>query len=232
MTFVLSHCTPDDDFVRYFAVVAEAFGSEHPYFDFLFPSHDTPPGREAGGARLFEAFKTDPHAVFFKVSDASQGPGKGKIVGVAKWLVFDGAVPERGGLSGDWWPTSEAKELAAYIAGEYTAERWEAIEATGGHLVCQSTAPIANSCPAVADYSIALDLMAVDPAYQRKGIGGMLLQWGLKKADQMKVKASSRLIYNLRCRLVLHPSYLGARRTSLILLLGGCRSRSRGSQIL
>ena len=32
--------------------------------------------------------------------------------------------------------------------------------------------------------------MAVDLPYHRKGIGGMLLQWGLENADQMEVQAS------------------------------------------
>ena len=136
MAFVLSCCTPEDDFERYFTVAAEAFGVAHPYMNYVFPSHDQPSGRKAGGQRLFNAFQTDPHAVFFKVTDESDGPSKGKIVGIAKWLVLDGVVPERHGLSGDWWPTSEAKELAVYTDDEYFDPRWEAIRATGGHLIC------------------------------------------------------------------------------------------------
>ena len=33
-----------------------------------------------------------------------------------------------------------------------------------------------------------LSFLFVDPEYQRQGIGSLLLQWGLKKADEMGAK--------------------------------------------
>ena len=35
---------------------------------------------------------------------------------------------------------------------------------------------------------IALDLQCVDPAYQRRGAGRMLVRWGTELADKMGVK--------------------------------------------
>ena len=132
MSFTISPCREGDDWTRLFAIVADAFGDIHPYLDYVFPDHALPAGKEAGGKRLLEAFKTDPHAVFYKATVT----GSDEIVGVAKWLVFDGVVPERKGLTGKWWPSAEAKELANYVAGLHTAERWKAITTSGGHVVC------------------------------------------------------------------------------------------------
>ena len=36
--------------------------------------------------------------------------------------------------------------------------------------------------------SVALSLLFVHPEYQRQGIGSLLLDWGLKKADEMKAR--------------------------------------------
>jgi GNAT superfamily N-acetyltransferase len=36
----------------------------------------------------------------------------------------------------------------------------------------------------------ALDMMMVDPAYQRMGAGRLLVKWGLAEADRMGVDAS------------------------------------------
>jgi len=33
-----------------------------------------------------------------------------------------------------------------------------------------------------------LDLFFVDPKYQRQGIGSLLLEWGAKKADELKAR--------------------------------------------
>ena len=137
MSFIMSRCTPDDDWTHLFTIVADAFGLEHPYFDFLFPSHTTSEGRKNGGVRLKQEFESNPRANFFKMTVTKSGPDQGKVVGIAKWLIFDdGVVPERGELTGNWWASEEDKELAAYTAGKYTDPRWDAIRASKGHLVC------------------------------------------------------------------------------------------------
>ena len=37
---------------------------------------------------------------------------------------------------------------------------------------------------------IVLDILAVDPAYQRRGAGSMLVQWGLDLADELGFEVS------------------------------------------
>lgn len=38
-------------------------------------------------------------------------------------------------------------------------------------------------------FTIALDLLVVDPKYQRQGAGRMLVKWGTAEADRLGVKA-------------------------------------------
>lgn len=40
----------------------------------------------------------------------------------------------------------------------------------------------------------ALDMMMVDPAYQRMGAGRLLVKWGLAEAEKMGVDVSSPLL--------------------------------------
>lgn len=37
---------------------------------------------------------------------------------------------------------------------------------------------------------LALDMMMVDPAYQRQGAGRLLVQWGLARAKEMGVEVN------------------------------------------
>ena len=139
MAATVSCCTEADDWTRIFQINSIAFKHDHPYFDYLFPEHWTPEGQVAGGKRLLEMLQTDPHARFFKATVEEDGAPK--IVGIAKWLLYDklDEIPERGGLDDQWYPSEEAKELAAYVASVYTTPRWEKINETRGRVVCEWT---------------------------------------------------------------------------------------------
>ena len=42
--------------------------------------------------------------------------------------------------------------------------------------------------------SLALDILAVDPRHHFRGAGRMLVEWGMKKADEMDVQVSQDIL--------------------------------------
>ncbi|KAL8942205.1 MAG: hypothetical protein Q9211_001503 [Gyalolechia sp. 1 TL-2023] len=124
----------DSDMTDAFAIISSALGHEHPYHDYVFPNHDTTPGRKVGGERLLAIKTSDPNTRFLKVTDMDTG----EIIAVAKWNIYDGVVPDEIELDGDFWATSEDKEYAKYLFRGYLVPRREAIKRSGGHLVCKS----------------------------------------------------------------------------------------------
>lgn len=133
MALVIEHCS-EEDMDRTFELLSLSFGHEHPLIEAIYPSHDTPSGRYDGAERLRATKNSDPHTTFLKVVDTSVD----KIIGMAKWNIYNGVIPEEEGkLEGDYWATEEAKELAEWYTNEYTKLRRDAIKESGGNLVCK-----------------------------------------------------------------------------------------------
>ena len=61
----------DADFARGFEILSEAFAQDHEYINVVFPNHDTPAGRNAGGSRLLGIHKAQPYAHFLKAIDSN-----------------------------------------------------------------------------------------------------------------------------------------------------------------
>ncbi|KAL9120544.1 MAG: hypothetical protein Q9187_002900 [Circinaria calcarea] len=198
MALKLETCR-DDDMDRTFAIISLAFAHEHPYIDAAFPAHDTPAGRISGGKRMLAIKHSDPNTTFLKVTDA----GTGEMVAQAKWNVYNGVVPEEIELEGDFWETEDEKEYAQHLFREYLATRRRAIKKSGGNLVYKllrsTTLYLSHrgSCPVhyelgdadICFYDLALDILTVDPQWQRRGAGRMLVKWGIAVADKMQVES-------------------------------------------
>ena len=133
MSLQLSFCE-DRDMVDVFAVISASFGHEHPYIESLFPDHDQPLGRQRGGERLLNIKHTDPNTTFLKVVDINSK----QIVGVAKWIVYNGVLPEESVPDGPFWANQDEKELAQDMFRGYNVPRMKAIRESGGNLVCES----------------------------------------------------------------------------------------------
>ena len=132
----------DADFPRLFALMSMSFGHDHPYIDSVYPLHDESSGRLVGSERFLAVKNSDPNTTFLKVVDESISPAVGEnaqIIGVAKWNVYDGFIPEEIELDGDHWEDPEAKELAQYFFKEYLRLRRGAIKATEGHVCGMSS---------------------------------------------------------------------------------------------
>ncbi|KAI9371152.1 acyl-CoA N-acyltransferase [Aspergillus egyptiacus] len=87
------------------------------------------------------------------------------IVGFAVWRFTEDFQPGAG-LVGVQWPQGSDSELCARFFLGIDQERKRAI---GDQL------------------HYYLDMLAVDPAYGRRGLGAQLLKWGLDRADEERV---------------------------------------------
>jgi len=166
MALQLDLCT-DSDMARAFELLSTSFGHEHPFIEAVYPAHGTPSGRASGAERLLAMKTSDRNTTFVKVTDTSTG----EMIGMAKWNIYKGVVPEETRqLSGNYWDSENAKELAEWNSNTYLLPRRRAIRESGGNLV-------------------SLDLMCVDPAHHFRGAGSMLMEWGVSIADKMGVEA-------------------------------------------
>ncbi|CAG8953415.1 hypothetical protein HYFRA_00010164 [Hymenoscyphus fraxineus] len=154
-------CT-DADMPRIFEIISLAFGRRHIYIDTVYPLHWTPSGRAAGASRMLTTKQQDPCARFLKAVDEDTGT----IVAQAKWIVYRDTIPPEGELEGEFWESEEEKEFARLLCREYLIPRRDAVREFGGNVV-------------------VLDLLSVDPQFQRRGAGKLLMEWGTSLADDL-----------------------------------------------
>ncbi|KAK5110049.1 hypothetical protein LTR62_006293 [Meristemomyces frigidus] len=159
----------DADMDRIFAIACDAFGSNEPLWDVFWPAHWTPAGRQKGGERMRETRNSDPHTTYMKAVDSSTGT----IMGMAKWNVYaNNTLPDMGAVEyrQNFWADDEELAYATSMTELFVKERNAAIKQSGGNLV-------------------SLDILTIDPAFQRRGVGAALVQWGTEKADELGVEA-------------------------------------------
>ena len=160
----------DADMDRVFEIACIAFDRNEPLWDVMWPAHWQESGRQKGAARMRAIRDTTPSTTYLKAVDEETGV----IMGMAKWNFFSDAshatnldTPQP---AGDHWETEDESSYAAVMTQLFLTERNAAIKKSGGHLV-------------------SLDILTIDPAYQRRGVGDALVKWGTKLADDMGVEA-------------------------------------------
>lgn len=157
----------DADMDRVFEIASLAFQRNEPFFDFFWPKHWLVTGRTAGAERMRKTKNEDPYTTYLKALN-----DEGKIMGMAKWNVYDKSIPpelDNPSPLGDHWETEDEKEFAGTLGADFIQCRHGAIRLSKGNLV-------------------SLDILAIDPAYQRRGVGDALVKWGTAKADKMGVE--------------------------------------------
>ncbi|KAL3418383.1 Puromycin N-acetyltransferase 1 [Phlyctema vagabunda] len=136
----------------------------HLILDVLFPSGVTPEFREAHTAHTLEWWKQTTLQHTFKCVDTETS----EIVGMATWEVFwkERSKEEWKAPCGVEWLEGKERERAEEILRPLwlAKERlWEGRP----FVYCQ--------------------ILAVHPNHQRRGVGKLLMQWGLQTADQLHV---------------------------------------------
>lgn len=171
----------DDDMPQLFTIASRAFAGNEPYWDAVFPRNTTEQGQRAGGEVFLNTKQNSmllhakrcllimiDAAHFIKAVDTA----KNEIVGFTCWYLYKSAdVPSQKELTqGSLYQTKDEAEYAAAMMSSFYQTRHAELRAAKGSLVC-------------------LDICAVDPNHQKKGIGGKLVDWGVQKATEMGVDA-------------------------------------------
>ena len=177
------------DFPAAFNATAEAFG--HQAHDAIWmamnPGWETPEGLARGSARMAERFNGvtkdrdgNPNTIFLKATVPDpQDPSQRVSAGMAVWEQCS-SVQGRGlPVSEDpltdmnmatLYPDNESKQrFLSQAMYSLHKPRLDLVKSIAG-----------TSKPAL----LALDLCAVNPAFQRRGIAGKLVQWGLAEAGR------------------------------------------------
>lgn len=161
MAFLLAPAT-ETDMPRLFEITSLAFKHNEPFWDAMYPRHETPLGRQMGGERFVNAQRADPNTIYLKAVHASTG----EIAGFAKWNVFHNRFPAPAKAEGDYWDSPEEKAYCQHLMTEFNRDRVAYLKSTNGN-------------------AVNLDICVIDPKYQRMGVGGLLVEWGVAKADEL-----------------------------------------------
>lgn len=153
----------ESDMLRLFEIASLAFGQTEPFWNATWPQHWTEAGRQTGTERFLDTKRSNPHAKYMKAVHSSSG----KILGVAKWSIITNENPKYDKprtSQVDDMDQDETKSYQQYLATQFFAERRDAIARSNNNIMC-------------------LDILAVDPSYQRRGIACALVAWGTRTAD-------------------------------------------------
>ncbi|PYI35385.1 hypothetical protein BP00DRAFT_422401 [Aspergillus indologenus CBS 114.80] len=183
--------TDPADFDRFFQITALAFG--HQVQDGVWcamnPGWDTLEGQKSGSARFaarWSSTTTDqqgrPNTLFLKaVIPHPEGSAAGdeEIAGVAVWVQAS-QLPGYG--DAPVVDIGEAMDLEALIPGNPAEQRYlrQVVFGLQRRRIEYVREIAGTDSPAV----LVLDLCAVDPAFQRRGVATQLVEWGLREARE------------------------------------------------
>ncbi|KAJ5088573.1 hypothetical protein N7456_012189 [Penicillium angulare] len=180
-----------EDIIQAFDCVCEAFGRQvrDGVFMILYPGWETPEGRMRGAARMVSRWQSttknnngNPNTVFLKATlPCTEQPGQRAIAGFAIWV-------QASNVEGYGDPVTKREDLATALnledlfPGNEPEQRY--ICQTLSSLQKCRTEVVKEKATAVPPAVMILDMCAVDPAHQRKGIARALVQWGLDEAKR------------------------------------------------
>ncbi|KAF2251027.1 hypothetical protein BU26DRAFT_274778 [Trematosphaeria pertusa] len=172
------------DLNQVYFCVSEAFGSQarDAVWLVLNPGWDTPQGQKDGAAKLTKRWmstKTNnqgrPNTVFLKATlPDPQNESERRVVGAAIWQ-------QASFVDGHGDPPSD--DLGSDLDGlDPTEQRFasQMFRSLFKRRIEYAKEKTSENPPAV----FVLDMCAVDPAFQRRGIAGKLVQWGLEEAKR------------------------------------------------
>jgi len=146
----------------------ESFGTPFNAFDILYTPQGLDPTatRDAVIKNQWDSHTNNSVSHWLKVVDSETGI----VVGAAQWYVHEKdpfAGPEDHRVDAIWWPEGDQRKLVNMLFEQFLGPR----ELT-----------MRRPC-------LLLQICCVRPEYRRRGIGNTLVEWGTKKADEMRVEA-------------------------------------------
>lgn len=175
------------DIIQAFNCVCEAFGGqvEDGIWIAMNPEWNTQEGKNRGAARMVDRWRrttTDnngnPNTMFLKATlPDPQEASKRTIVGLAIWI-------QASNIQGHGDPQIEVLETSSDLKSLYPGDESERryLSQVISSLHSRRREVIEEAEASMPPALFALDLCAVDPAYQGRGIAKRLVQWGLAEA--------------------------------------------------
>lgn len=198
------------DFAPAFEVTAQAFGTQarDGVWMAMNPGWDTPEGKKANAARMASRWRGvtkdrdgNPNTVFLKATVPDPADSSKRVIGgLAIWEQVSNAEGRGVPISGDVPAVIRDMDLASMYPGNEAEQRYLGQAMYSLHKPrLDLVRSIANSDkPAI----LALDICAVSPDFQRRGIAGKLVQWGLEEAERrggleavMEASSMGRAVY-------------------------------------
>lgn len=166
----------EEEIERCFEVMSLAFGKDKMMFNSMYPEHDTPIGRKNGANRLRETWKTKKDNIDFHYLKATIG---NQIAGFALWTIM---TPTKNLESEN---AEEEFDLKAMYPDQPLAQEW--LRQIWRIYITQRR-DVVLSDPQDKRPVIALELCAVRPDMQRKGVGKLLSSWGVQYGKENGIR--------------------------------------------
>jgi len=144
-------------------LVFTAFAGNSPLMNAMHPHNDTPTGIEKARQKYIKLLEIDYSQRWIQVTKED-----GELVGVAQWNVYDGAMPPDTKFDGPpgTWDTEDDKEWAQCLLSSLMKYRRPVLLEATGPVIC-------------------LLKMTVAERYRRRGIGSLMMKWGMDLADEI-----------------------------------------------
>jgi GNAT superfamily N-acetyltransferase len=168
----LSEVQSDDEFDTLIPLLWHSYSNPRiPFLPLLFSAqNDSPEGQERAietSKQLFlKMHRMDPSSHWLKVTDSDTG----EVVGGCRWHVHEtnpyvGAKAAK--FVAPFYSDSTEKDFATLVLGQILNPRAERYVKPHAHL----------------------HICFVHPAHRRKGVGALLMSWGVERADEMKMES-------------------------------------------
>lgn len=185
-TIKVTPITSESDFLPAFQCAANAFGHQinDALWTLMHPGWNTPEGAEACASRLAQRWKKTttnnlnlPNTVFLKAEVTDPQTGKSVIGGMAIWQQCSFDAPAWGDEPIAGMPDTDLEPLASDSDRRFARQAF-------GSLFKRRVEVVKEKQNDEKPATFVLDLCAVDPKYQRRGIAQALVQWGLDEAKR------------------------------------------------
>jgi len=156
-----------------------------PFYRLFCPVFES--GREASvkesTERLLAWHEHDPHARWLKVEESETG----HIVGGAWYKIYaENPFEHPEDEVADWYPDDSSRDFVSQAIGQMDVPRMK--KATRPQVCTYTAAGSPNTHSRLSDRRAVLNILFAHPHYRHKGIGSMLLQWGIDTAKELGIE--------------------------------------------
>ncbi|MCJ1373894.1 hypothetical protein MMC20_005124 [Loxospora ochrophaea] len=115
--------------------------------------------------RLRSYHRSDPTSHWLKVVDDSTG----QVIGGGRWCFYETGNPYdgHGTREATWWPEGRPREVASFFMNQFWATRARHMDRPHAFL----------------------NILFTHPEHRRKGVGALVIKWGLERADRLGLES-------------------------------------------